>query len=229
VPETVSHAIVSHWHRSQANRPVGLVQVGDWAVKHVECNNSSRSVGIQLGGPRSVARPYPPRPQTSLDARRRRSTVSRTLRGNRVARYCNYRPIEWCVAAVVLLCSVFPARSEYRLDAEDVLEISVAGVPELKQRVTVGADGTISFPLLGVVTVAGLLPSEARSTIQSNLATKIFRQRAADGRETVAVIELDQVTVSVAQFRPAFVNGDVSKPGQVPICAASMKRNGPNI
>jgi polysaccharide export outer membrane protein len=141
-----------------------------------------------------------------------------------VAAYCNYRPIEWCVGAVVLLCSVLPAGSDHRLDAEDVLEISVAGVPELKQRVTVGADGTISFPLLGVVTVAGLLPSEARSKIQSNLATKIFRQRAADGRETVVVIEVDQVTVSVAQFRPVFVNGDVSKSGQVPYHAAMTVR-----
>jgi polysaccharide export outer membrane protein len=35
-----------------------------------------------------------------------------------------------------------------------------------------------------------------------------------DGRENVVVIEADQVTVSVVEYRPIYVNGDVSKPGE---------------
>ena len=35
----------------------------------------------------------------------------------------------------VLLCSAIPAKAEYRLDVGDVIEISVAGVPDLRQRV----------------------------------------------------------------------------------------------
>ena len=117
-------------------------------------------------------------------------------------------------AIAILFCSVPVAKCEYRLGIDDVLEISVAGVPELKQRVMVQVDGTISFPLLGTVKVARLSPSEAQAKIQAGLAAKVFRQRAPDGRETTVIIEADQVTATVADYRPVFVNGDVARPGQ---------------
>jgi polysaccharide export outer membrane protein len=107
-----------------------------------------------------------------------------------------------------------PARSEYRVGAGDVLEISVAGIPELKQQVPVQADGTISFPLLGAISVGGLSPAAARAKIQVGLSAKVFRQKGADGRETAVVIEPDQVTATIAAFRSIFVDGDVSKPGE---------------
>jgi polysaccharide export outer membrane protein len=115
--------------------------------------------------------------------------------------------------SVVLLCSPIPAKAEYRVDVGDVLEISVAGVPELRQRVTVQLDGSISYPLLGTFVVAGLPPAEVRAKIQAALPRKVFRQRTPDGRETVLVIEADQVTASVVEYRPIYVNGDVSRPG----------------
>jgi polysaccharide biosynthesis/export protein len=121
---------------------------------------------------------------------------------------------QFALATAILFCSALVAKSDYRLGVDDVLEISVAGIPDLKQRVMVQADGTISFPLLGVVKVARLLPSEAQTKIQTGLAAKVFRQRAPDGRETTVIIEADQVTATVADYRPIFVNGDVSKPGQ---------------
>src|SRR5713101_5477031 len=120
---------------------------------------------------------------------------------------------KWGVLSVSLICSAIPAKAEYRLDVGDVLEISVAGVPDLRQRVAVQLDGSISFPLLGTFVVAGLPPSEVRAKIQATLPTKVFRQRAPDGREIVIVIEPDQVTASVVEYRPIYVNGDVSRPG----------------
>ena len=51
--------------------------------------------------------------------------------------------------AACLLCAVTPARAEYHLDIGDVIEISVARAPELQRRVSIGLDGSISFPLLG--------------------------------------------------------------------------------
>src|SRR5437879_5782330 len=122
--------------------------------------------------------------------------------------------VKWGVAFICLVCPAIPARSEYRLDVGDVLEISVAGVPDLRQRVPVQLDGSISYPLLGTFGVAGLPPSEVRAKIQAILPTKVFRQRMPDGRENVVVIEADQVTVSVVEYRPIYVNGDVSKPGE---------------
>ena len=90
----------------------------------------------------------------------------------------------------------------------------VARVPELRRRVPVTSNGTISFPLLGTLSVAGLTPSEVEANIQAGLATKIFRQRAPDGRENAVAIEPDEVTAVVVQQRPIYVDGDVSKPGE---------------
>jgi polysaccharide export outer membrane protein len=116
---------------------------------------------------------------------------------------------------VGFICSIVsPATAEYRIDVGDVIEIMVARVPELQRRVPVKSNGTISFPLLGTLPVAGLLPSEVEANIQAGLATKIFRQRTPDGRENAVAIEPDEVTATVVQHRPIYVNGDVSKPGE---------------
>ena len=116
--------------------------------------------------------------------------------------------------AAVLLCSMTPAKAEYRLHVGDVIEISVARLPELKQRVHVQLDGTISFPLLGTLPVENLSPAEVQAKAQTMLAAKVFRQRAPDGHENSVTIEPDEVTATVVEYRPIYVNGDVSKPGE---------------
>jgi polysaccharide biosynthesis/export protein len=117
------------------------------------------------------------------------------------------------LVTVGVTCSFAPVRAEYRVDIGDVIEISVARVPELQRRATVNSDGDIAFPMLGTFPVAGLLPSEMEARIQATLATKAFRQRASDGREYTVEIDPDEVTAIVAQHRPVYVNGDVLKPG----------------
>jgi polysaccharide export outer membrane protein len=121
----------------------------------------------------------------------------------------------WSLFAASLLCSLIPAHAEYRVAAGDVVEIFVARVPELQRRVPVQLDGSISFPLLGIVAVGGLSPSEIQAKVQVALATKIFRQRMSDGRENAVTIDPDEVTITVV-YRPIYVNGDVSKPGEQP-------------
>jgi polysaccharide export outer membrane protein len=116
--------------------------------------------------------------------------------------------------AVAFLCSVTPAKAEYRLHVGDVIEISVARLPELKQRVPVQLDGTISFPLAGTLQVANLPPAEVQAKVQAILAAKVFRQRTSDGRENSVTIEPDEVTATVVEYRPIYVNGDVSRPGE---------------
>jgi hypothetical protein len=63
------------------------------------------------------------------------------------------------VLVSVLLCSMISARAEYLIDVGDTLEISVAGVPELRQRVVVQLDGSISYPLLGTTFIVAHLPT----------------------------------------------------------------------
>jgi polysaccharide export outer membrane protein len=116
--------------------------------------------------------------------------------------------------AAALLCSITPAKAEYKLHVGDVIEISLARLPELKQRVPIQLDGTISFPLLGTPQVAGLSPAEAQARVQSLLAAKVFRQRTSDGRENSVTIEPDEVTATIVEYRPIYINGDVSRPGE---------------
>src|SRR5229473_1279420 len=114
-----------------------------------------------------------------------------------------------------LLWSAISARAEYLIDVGDTLEISVAGVPELRQRVVVQLDGSISYPLLGTAfVVAGLAPSVVRAKIREALPSKVFRQRTPDGRDNVVVIDPDQIAVNIVEYRPIYVDGDVSKPGE---------------
>ena len=119
--------------------------------------------------------------------------------------------------SALLFCALLswsiPAKAEYRIDAGDILEIAVAGMPDWRQRVEVQLDGSISYPLLGTLVVAGLSPSEIRTKIQSILSTKVFRQSTPDGREHVVILDADQVTANVVEYRPIYVNGDVSRPG----------------
>jgi len=134
------------------------------------------------------------------------------------------RCIKWGLVAVGLTISVTQAKAEYRVNVGDILEVAVAGVPELRHRAAVQMDGNISLPLVGVIPVAGLPLSQIRAQIRVALASKVFRQRTSEGREIVIVIDPDEVTTVVAEYRPIYVNGDVSKPGEYPYRPATTAR-----
>jgi polysaccharide biosynthesis/export protein len=118
------------------------------------------------------------------------------------------------VVAAALCWSLNPAQAEYRLQGGDVVEISVAGVPELRQRAPVQFDGSITFSLVGTFMVEGAPFSEIRSKIQSAVAGKIFRTRTPDGRELPRIFERDEVTAAIVEYRPVFVIGDVTRSGE---------------
>ncbi|MHC2660050.1 polysaccharide export outer membrane protein [Bradyrhizobium diazoefficiens] len=75
-------------------------------------------------------------------------------------------------------------------------------------------DGNISLPLVGLLQVAGLPVQQIRAKIGAALTSKVFRQRTPDGREVIVVIDGDGITTSVAEYRPVYINGDISKPGE---------------
>ena len=87
------------------------------------------------------------------------------------------RCIKWGLVAVGLTIFVPQAKAEYRVNIGDVLEVSVAGVPELRHRAAVQMDGNISLPLVGMLPVAGLPLPQIRAKIGAALASKVFRQR----------------------------------------------------
>lgn len=117
---------------------------------------------------------------------------------------------------LALLGALVPCRAEYRLSPGDIVEITVAGMPDLKQRVPIQLDGTITLPIVGTIAAAGATSADVRARVEMALAAKVLRQRTPDGRDQVVLIQPGDVAVAVAEYRPVYVNGDVLQPGQHP-------------
>ena len=98
------------------------------------------------------------------------------------------------------------ANAQYRLAAGDVIRISVYQSADLTLETRLTEAGTISYPLLGSVPLAGLTVSEAE-------------KRIADGLRTGNFVKQPQVSVAVQQVRGHQVSvlGQVGKPGRYPL------------
>ena len=102
---------------------------------------------------------------------------------------------------LIVCCLSFAALAnpnQYRLGAGDLIQISVYDEPDLSLDVRIGLSGDISFPLLGDVTVAGLSPKE----LELNLIKRLKGPYLLD----------PSVTVSIVEYRPFYVTGEVEKP-----------------
>ena len=94
--------------------------------------------------------------------------------------------------------------SRYRLASGDVLSIYVLGEDDLKrEKVRLTDAGTIQYPVLGEIRIRGLTTGELEQKITSGL-------RASD------YLKNPKVTVSIDEYRPFFINGEVYKPGGYP-------------
>ena len=105
------------------------------------------------------------------------------------------------------------ASAEYKLGAGDTLSISVAGLPELATKSRIDIDGAASVPLVGQVFVAGLSVSDALAKVRSLMPSREYRRRTEDGREYPIIISADEVGLSVSDYRPIYLNGDIARPG----------------
>ena len=94
---------------------------------------------------------------------------------------------------------------EFTLGPGDVLRVSVYDNPDLSQEVTIGADGALSYPLIGRVQAAGLSVRQLES---------LLAKRFADG-----YLVSPQVGVTVTQHKSqqVYVMGAVTKPGPYPL------------
>jgi polysaccharide export outer membrane protein len=90
---------------------------------------------------------------------------------------------------------------EYKIGAQDLLEITVFELPELNQTVRVSEDGSISIPLLGRVDIEGLTKDDLEKKLASLLEEKYLKK----ARVTIFIREY--------QSKRAAIIGAVIKPG----------------
>jgi polysaccharide export outer membrane protein len=114
--------------------------------------------------------------------------------------------------AFLLLLSL-PASADYIVRAGDVLELDVAGVSSLHQKLPVGLDGQVRVPLIGEVEADGKPLTEIAATIQQRFGSKTLRQTTDAGQEYRLFFEPEQIQVHIAEYRPIYVSGDVVRPG----------------
>ncbi len=91
----------------------------------------------------------------------------------------------------------------YRLGAGDVVRLITFGEDSLTGEFRVSDSGTIALPLVGPVRAAGLTPDELGGRVGQALVK-------AD------ILKAPSVSVEIIAYRPIFVLGEVSKPGQYP-------------
>jgi polysaccharide export outer membrane protein len=97
------------------------------------------------------------------------------------------------------------SQGDYLLGPEDVLDITVWGHEDLKRTIPVSLEGTISFPMIGKVRVAG----KSTQQLEKELARIL-----GDG-----YLKNPQITVTVKEYKSqkVFVMGQVEKPGTYPV------------
>jgi protein involved in polysaccharide export with SLBB domain len=92
---------------------------------------------------------------------------------------------------------------DYRLGAGDKVRIIVFGEDSLTGEFFVPGDpGTIAFPLIGDVKAGGLTVSELQTEIEAKLRDGFLKE--------------PRVSIEVLNYRPFYILGEVTKPGQYP-------------
>lgn len=96
----------------------------------------------------------------------------------------------------------FVSPDNYVLGQGDRISIQVFDEPDLTMEALVGASGIINYSYLGDVRVTGKTPFELEQQITSQLRN--------------GYLVNPSVNVTVAQYRPFFIGGEVRSPGSYP-------------
>ena len=92
--------------------------------------------------------------------------------------------------------------ANYALDSGDRVRIIVFGQQNLSNVYTVSASGTVAVPLIGQVRARGLTASELARQVARRLRTEYVKD--------------PKVTAEVVTYRPFYILGQVTRPGQYP-------------
>lgn len=139
------------------------------------------------------------------------------FRPKNVVEALNFQPFRWITLGLAVVASLFLASCDtmdtagfdsqaisqptvVRLAPGDKLKITVFEEDRLTGEYEVDSSGAVSLPLAGNVRAAGLTPGELENVIAGKLRGTFLRS--------------PKVTVSVVNFRPFYILGEVEKPGQ---------------
>jgi polysaccharide export outer membrane protein len=98
-----------------------------------------------------------------------------------------------------------PAAPAYTLDSGDKLRVVVFGQDGITNSYTVDAGGNVNLPLIGTVPARGISTQQLAKSIADRLRQGYVRE--------------PHVTVEVETYRPFFILGEVTNPGQYPYVA----------
>lgn len=93
----------------------------------------------------------------------------------------------------------------YRLGAADKVKITVFNEPTLSGEFLVNADGSIAVPLIGNVAALGRTAIDLQGSIEKKFADGYLRD--------------PHVAVEVLTYRPFYIYGEVTRPGEYPYSA----------
>src|ERR1700690_844203 len=109
------------------------------------------------------------------------------------------------VAAPSSYASAAPSAQPYTLDAGDKLRIVVFGQDGISNAYIVDAGGNVNMPLIGTVPARGYSTQQLSQMISERLKQGYVRE--------------PHVTVEIETYRPFFILGEVTNPGQYPFVA----------
>ena len=92
--------------------------------------------------------------------------------------------------------------NQYTLGAGDLVEITVFGQDDLTVRTRLSNTGTISYPFMGDIELVGLTLNQVEQIIDDGLRGDYLVNPS--------------VSVSVIEYRPFFIDGEVKRPGGYP-------------
>ena len=95
---------------------------------------------------------------------------------------------------------VVDTKGPYQLDTGDTVRVTVYGEADLSNTYRIDDGGAIAFPLVGPVQVRGVTTQVAASRLAAALANGYMRN--------------PDVAVEVAEYRPFFIQGEITNAGQ---------------
>ena len=107
-----------------------------------------------------------------------------------------------CLITVGALADALTSPAAYELGPGDQILINVFGEDDLSMDFQLNDTGTLNYPFLGELTVAGLSVTELEHLI-------------TQGLKGPYLVNPD-VTVSIKEYRPFYLHGEVKRPGGIP-------------